>query len=83
VVPENIKGYPGTSLFGKLPAYGFFVRHAKNIVFDNVHLRFAGDEQRPAVVCDDVDGVTFERFRAQTMPGVDAKRLVNTRNVTR
>lgn len=83
IVPENVKGYPGTSLFGQLPAYGFFVRHAKNIMFDNVHLRFATDDHRPAVVCDDVDGLTFERFRAQTMPGVDAQRLVNTRNATR
>lgn len=81
-VPENPKGYPGVSLFGKLPAYGFFVRHVRNIVFDNVHLRFATDDHRPAVVCDDVDSVTFQRFRAQTMPGVDARRLVHTRNVS-
>ena len=84
VVPENVKGYPGSTMFGSaLPAYGFFVRHVKNIVFANVHLRFATDDHRPAVVCDDVDGVTFTRLQAQTMPGIDAQRLINTRNVTR
>ena len=81
VVPENNKGYPGVALFGKLPAYGFFVRHVRNVVFENVHLRFATDDHRPAIVCDDVDSVTFERFRAQTMPGVDARRLVNSREI--
>jgi polygalacturonase len=83
VVPENIKGYPGVSLFGKLPAYGFFVRHAKNVFFDHVHLRFARDDHRPAIVCDDVDSVTLHRLRAQTVPGVDSTQLVNTRHVTR
>jgi polygalacturonase len=83
-VPENLKGYPGSTMFGAaLPAYGFFVRHAKNILFDNVHLRFTVDDHRPAIVCDDVDGVTFQRVRTQTMPGIEAQQLVNTRNVTR
>lgn len=83
-VPENVKGYPSGAMFGgPLPAYGFWVRHARNIVFENVHLRFVKDDYRPAIVCDDVDGVSFRGLRAQTMPGVDARHLVNTRNVTR
>ena len=73
-MPENVKGYPGISLFGKLPAYGFFVRHARNVAFENVNLRFAADDYRPAIVCEDVEGVSFERLRAQTMPGVEATR---------
>ena len=77
VVPENIKGYPGFSLFGKLPAYGFFVRHAKNVVFDHVQLRFAAADHRPAIICDDVEGATFEHLQAQTMPGIEDRRLVN------
>ncbi len=83
-VPENVKGYPGSSLFGPaLPAYGFFVRHARNVHFDNVHLRFVRDDHRPAIVCDDVDSVTFHHLRAQTMPGVESTQLMNTRHVTR
>jgi polygalacturonase len=82
-VPENVKGYPGVGLFGKLPAYGFFVRHARNVVFDNVRLSFATDDHRPAVACDDVDGVTIARLQAQTMPGREPVQLVNTRNVNR
>jgi polygalacturonase len=84
VVPEKIESYPASGMFGHpLPAYGFYVRHAKNIVFENVQLRFATDDHRPAILCDDVDGVRFSGLRAQTMPGVDSLHLTNARNVTR
>jgi hypothetical protein len=83
VVPEKIQSYPGGGMFGHpLPAYGFYVRHARNIVFDNVQLRFAAEDHRPAILCDDVDGVRFTWLRAQTMPGIRATHLVNTRNIT-
>jgi hypothetical protein len=82
-VPEKPDGYPSGAMFGRpLPAYGFFVRHARNVVFENVQLRFAADDHRPAIACDDVDGLRISKLRAQTMPGVDARRLVNTRHVT-
>ncbi|MDO8542068.1 MAG: glycoside hydrolase family 28 protein [Opitutaceae bacterium] len=84
VVPENIKGYPSGGMFGgTLPAYGFYVRHARNVVFENVQLRFVADDHRPAIMCDDVDGLRISRLRAQTMPGINARHLVNTRHVTR
>lgn len=84
VVPENVKGYPSGGMFGSpLPAYGFYVRHARNVVFENVQLRFVADDLRPAIICDDVDSVRFSGMRLRAMPGVEAKQLVNTRNVTR
>lgn len=40
----------------KLPAYGFYVRHADGVRLENVRLRYAdGREERPAVVTDDAD----------------------------
>jgi polygalacturonase len=80
-VPENPKGYPGVALFGKLPAYGFFIRHAKNVVLDNVRMTFVADDQRPAIACDDVDGLVVSQLNARVVAGVDPLRLVNTRNV--
>lgn len=59
-VPEEIEKYPEFSMFGELPAWGFYVRHAKNIVFRNVRLRLAGSDYRPAFVLDDVQGAKFE-----------------------
>ena len=60
--------------FGKpLPAYGFYVRHADDVRFENVKLRWAGgDEEREPVVQDDCRGVTFTKCDFQ--PPVKAKR---------
>ena len=54
-IPENEKEYPSGSTLGVLPAYGLYVRHAENIVLDNVQFRFEKEDQRPALVADDVD----------------------------
>jgi len=77
-VPENVAGYPGVKLFGMLPAYGFFVRHAKGIVMDNIRLSFATDDHRPAVVCEDVEGLALSGVKARTLLGIDAVRLIET-----
>ena len=61
-VPEAEKLYPENRMFNghPLPAYGFYVRHADNVAFENVKVRYAGGrEERPAVVQDDTTGVTF------------------------
>ena len=73
-IPEVEKCYPENRMFGKpLPAYGFYVRHADGVRFENVRLRWAGgDEEREAVVQDDCTGVTFTKCDFQ--PPVKAKR---------
>ena len=73
-IPEVEKCYPENRMFGKpLPAYGFYVRHADGVRFENVKLRWAGgDEEREAVVQDDCTGVTFTKCDFQ--PPVKAKR---------
>lgn len=57
VVYEAIKDYPECRMFGAiLPSYGFFIRHANNITFDNIQLRSHTDsEERYAIVADDVN----------------------------
>ena len=73
-VPEVEKCYPENRMFKMpLPAYGFYVRHADGVRFENVKLRWAGgDEEREAVVQDDCTGVTFTKCDFQ--PPVKAKR---------
>ncbi|MDR3094320.1 MAG: polygalacturonase [Bacteroidales bacterium] len=55
-VPEKERDYPENRMFGMmLPAYGFYLRHADCILFDNVKLQTFGDrEERHAIVADDV-----------------------------
>ena len=60
-VPEQVAKYPEFSMFGELPAWGFFVRHAHNVTFRRVSLSLADDDFRPAFVFDDADGITFQQ----------------------
>jgi polygalacturonase len=80
-VPENEADYPGVSLFGTLPAYGFFVRHAQGIVMENVRLSFAAADYRPAIVCDHVEELAITGLKARTLPGVPPVQLVKTTQV--
>lgn len=72
--PENEKAYPEPSMFGTLPAYGLFVRHARGVVIERVKVRYANPEARPSAWLEDVAGVSLVGFDAQQAPG--AKRMV-------
>ena len=55
---ERDRAFPMPYLLFKsmLPAYGFYVRHADGVRFENVRIRYAdGKEQRPAIVTDDAE----------------------------
>jgi polygalacturonase len=62
-VPEHPDHYPEPSMFGVTPAYGLYVRHARNLSVHHADLRTAAREGRPPVVLHDVDGAGFEHVR--------------------
>jgi hypothetical protein len=62
-VPELEKNYPEFSMFRELPAWGFYIRHAKGIIMDNVKLLCDRNDYRTAVVLDDVHGATFSKLQ--------------------
>jgi polygalacturonase len=64
-VPEYEKAYPEPQKFGVLPAYGFFIRHVKNIEINNVEITYMGKESRAAFIMDDVNGASLFNIRAQ------------------
>lgn len=55
-VSEQIGKYPEFTMFGELPAWGFYLRHVRDITFKNVQLSVADDDFRPAIVEEDVEG---------------------------
>jgi polygalacturonase len=63
-IPEKPAGYPESTMFGDLPAYGFFCRHVKNIKFQNIKLNTATPDHRHAIVFDDVEHVVLESLGA-------------------
>lgn len=81
-VPENITGYPEFSMFGELPAWGFYIRHAEGIVFKNVRLHYLEDDFRPAIVLDDVKNSQLNDLIIPTAKEFPMIILNNTTDVT-
>lgn len=71
-VPEKAESYPESTMFGTLPAYGFYCRHVEGLVFRNVELRTQQPDLRHAVVCDDVKWLTIEALKADCAKGAAA-----------
>ena len=64
-VPENEKEYPENRMFGtSLPAYGLYVRHARNLTIENFQCYALQPDARPAFVFDDVQNVSLHNFQA-------------------
>jgi len=56
VIAEDITRYPEQYFFGVLPAWGAYIRHAKNIEFRNVRVNHREPDARQKIVLDDVEG---------------------------
>ncbi|MBO9619905.1 MAG: glycoside hydrolase [Niabella sp.] len=81
-IPEMPTAYPEFSQFKELPAWGFYVRHAEGIRFDNIRLSAKEKDYRPAIVFDDVKGAAFDKINI-TEPGAGNKKEIFLRHTTR
>lgn len=52
---EKVSAYPEATMWGPLPAKGFYVRHAKRVCFNNVEAYTSEMDVRPLFVRDDVE----------------------------
>ncbi len=75
--PEKANGYPEPTMFGPMPAYGFFIRHARDVQLSNIEIRVEKKDFRPAFVLDDVKGADFIHVKAQPAAGVRTFALAN------
>jgi polygalacturonase len=65
-VPEQYPNYPEFSMFGELPAWGFYVRHVAGIQFKNIQLSYKEDDFRAAMVFDDVQNLHMNNVNIPT-----------------
>jgi hypothetical protein len=80
-VPEEEAKYPECTMFGKLPAYGFYFRHVKGLRLRDVDLGYDTPDLRPALVADDVRDLRVESLSAQAEPAAFAQLVLrNTRS---
>jgi len=68
-VPENPDKYPECSMFGELPAWGFYVRHAEGIEFRNCRLTLQKPDYRPAMIFDDVRKLSIDGLEIGPISG--------------
>ena len=59
-IPENANDYPEFSMFGELPAWGFYMRHVDNIKLKNIKLSIEDNDYRVPFVLDDVLNAQFD-----------------------
>lgn len=60
IPPEEENTYPEPWMFGTIPAKGFYIRHARDITFDNVCFRYEKPDGRPLFVTDDALNITYQ-----------------------
>ena len=70
-VPEIPASYPEFSKFLELPAWGIYIRHAREIQFSNLQLSCVKKDYRTAIVLDDVH---HAQFISTTIKETDLKK---------
>ena len=84
-IPELPAKYPEFSMFKELPAWGMYIRHAKNLRFENINLSCSKKDYRTPIVLDDVHQIKFinlsikgknttEKVYSYKSSGVDYKK---------
>ena len=57
-VPELEDLYPEATMFGLLPAYAFFIRHAEDISLSDIKVKTLDPDVRKPIISQDVSGLT-------------------------
>lgn len=73
-VPEIPASYPEFSKFVELPAWGVYIRHAREIQFTNIKLSSSKKDYRTAIVLDDVHD---SKFVSATINEPDKKKTLH------
>jgi polygalacturonase len=75
--PEKEDTYPEPTMFGELPAYGFFIRHVKGLEMRDVEVSYLKEDARPPFWLNDVMGADFQHVKSQRGAGVPMFVLKN------
>jgi len=79
-ITENEAGYPEFSMFGELPVWGLYVRHAKGLTMKNIQLSYQKEDFRSACAFNDVDKLSITKMEipnAKTPPVIVLRMVTN------
>ena len=68
VPPEAERSYPDPTMFGPMPAQGFFLRHLRNLELSHVEIAPMTKDERPSFVLQNVERADFLAITAPTVP---------------
>lgn len=78
--PEKETDYPEPTMFGEIPAYGFFVRHVRGLDMRGVKISYLQDEARAPFVFSDAKSVDLRDISARRATGVPSFILKNVKD---
>ncbi|UCC99893.1 MAG: glycoside hydrolase family 28 protein [Phycisphaerales bacterium] len=81
-IPEKPESYPESTMFGTLPAYGFFCRHVEDLRLHNLKFETAASDYRHAVVLDDVENAVLDAIDVPFQAGAAGMiRCTNSKDI--
>ncbi len=76
-IEEFPEKYPEHSMFGTLPAYGFFCRHVSGLNIDNMDLSYKNAEYRPALFIQDVKDARISDLKSSYEKGAKSMMIID------
>ncbi len=76
IIKEVVEGDPAllldhtTKMHKILPTFGFYCRHVQGLRFSNINIRCEKPDQRPALICDDVQILEIDRYIGLTSSSI-------------
>ena len=68
-VNEMEEHYPEGTMWGVLPSWGLYVRHADGVTVRDFDSSWTAPDERPAMIFDDVTGLSLDGFQPATAAG--------------
>lgn len=75
--PEKETDYPEPTMFGEIPAYGFFIRHVRGLEMSGINVSYLKDDARAPFVISDTKSIEFRNLKAQRSSGIPVFILKN------
>lgn len=81
LVDDRVKSYPEATMFGNLPAFGLYIRHAENINLSNIEFYLEEKDERSPIILDDVKQGKFTGIRSDISEDVAFIKGINVMDI--
>jgi polygalacturonase len=68
--PEKENDYPEPTMFGEIPAYGFFIRHVRGLEMNDVSVTYLKEDARSPFIISDGKSIELRNIKAAHGAGV-------------